>query len=156
VHHEFLHQGQTLNRWYYLEELKHLRENVTTERPQLWRNNSWYLHHDNTPAHASLLIHDFLANTNTTVLPQPPYSPALAPADFFSFFKLKSTLKEQRFQTIKEITENSQMEHAQSRARHTRNVSRSGNGVWSGASMQEGSTLKATRLTQLQACPKNL
>jgi hypothetical protein len=28
VHHEFLHQGQTMNRWYYLEVLKRLRENV--------------------------------------------------------------------------------------------------------------------------------
>jgi hypothetical protein len=34
------------------------------------------------PAHALLLICDFLANTNITVLPQPPYSPDLAPADF--------------------------------------------------------------------------
>jgi transposase len=29
------------------------------------------------------LIRDFLADTNITVLPQPPYSPDLAPADFF-------------------------------------------------------------------------
>jgi hypothetical protein len=41
-----------------------------------------------------------------------------------------------------------------SRKRRTRTVSRSGNSVGSGASMQEGNTLKAIRLTQLQACPK--
>jgi hypothetical protein len=35
VHHEFLRQGQTVNRWYYLEVLKHLRENVRRKRPQL-------------------------------------------------------------------------------------------------------------------------
>jgi hypothetical protein len=40
VHHEFLHQGQTVNRWNYLKVLKHLRENVRRKRPQLWRNNS--------------------------------------------------------------------------------------------------------------------
>jgi hypothetical protein len=62
------------------------------------------------PAHASLLIHDFLANTNITVLPQPPYSPDLALADFFLFPKLKSTLKEWQFQMIQEITEYLQME----------------------------------------------
>jgi hypothetical protein len=28
VHHEFLRQRQTVNRWYYLEVLKRLRENV--------------------------------------------------------------------------------------------------------------------------------
>jgi hypothetical protein len=44
------------------------------------------------------------------VLQQPSYSPELAPADFFLFFKLKYTLKGRRFQTIQEITENSQTE----------------------------------------------
>jgi hypothetical protein len=47
---------------------------------------------------------------NTTVFPQPPYSPDLAPADFFLFPKLKSTSKVQLFQTIQEIVENSLME----------------------------------------------
>jgi transposase len=60
-----------------------------------------------TPAHASLLIRDFLAKLETTVLPQPPYSTDLAPADFFLFQKLKSTLKGQRFQSVEEIKENS-------------------------------------------------
>jgi hypothetical protein len=69
VHHEFLCQKQTGNRWYYLEVPKRLRENVRRKRPQLWRNNSWVLHHDNAPAHALLLIHDFLANMNITMLP---------------------------------------------------------------------------------------
>jgi hypothetical protein len=93
LHHEFSCQGQTVNRWYYLEVLKRLRENVRRKRPQLWKNNYGFLHHDNVPAHALLLIRDFLANTNTTVLPQPPCSPDLPPSDFFLFPKLKSTLK---------------------------------------------------------------
>jgi transposase len=110
VHHEFLCQGQTVNRCYYLEVLKRLSGNVRRRRPHLWRNNSWFLHHDNAPAHASPLNCHFLANTNITVLPQPPYSPDLAPADIFLLPKLKSTLKGWRFQTIQEITENSQAE----------------------------------------------
>jgi hypothetical protein len=85
LHHEFLSQGQTVNRCYYLEVLKCLREYVRRKRPQLWRNNSWFLRHDNEPAHVSLAIRDFLANTNMTVLPLPPYSPDLPPADFFLF-----------------------------------------------------------------------
>jgi transposase len=42
-----------------------------------------------------------------TVVPQPPYSPDLAPADFFLFPKLKSSLKGHRFQTVEKIEENS-------------------------------------------------
>jgi transposase len=75
----------------------------------LLRNNSWFLHRDNAPADASLLIRDFLANSNITVLPQPPYSTDLAPADFFLFPKLKFTLKG-RCHTIQDVTEYSQTE----------------------------------------------
>jgi hypothetical protein len=32
-------------------------------RPLLWRNSSWFLHHGSAPANVSLLIRDFLANT---------------------------------------------------------------------------------------------
>jgi transposase len=38
-------------------------------------------------------------------VPHPPYSPDLAPAEFFLFLKLKTALKGRRFQTIEEIQE---------------------------------------------------
>jgi hypothetical protein len=40
----------------------------------------------------------------------PPYSPDLAPTDFFLFPKLKTTLKGCRFQTIEEIQEKAMRE----------------------------------------------
>jgi len=43
----------------------------------------------------------------TTVVPQPPYSPDLAPVGSFLFPKWKSSLKGRRFQTVEEIEENS-------------------------------------------------
>ena len=94
VHQEFLPQGRTVNKEYYLEVMRRLRETIRKKRPELWKNNSWILHHDNAPAHSSLLVRDFLAETNTTVMPQPPYSPDLAPSDFFLFPKLKKPMKE--------------------------------------------------------------
>ena len=47
-----------------------------------------------------------MAKHQTSIVPHPPYSPDLAPADFFLFPKLKTTLKGRRFQTIEEIQEN--------------------------------------------------
>ena len=73
----------------------------------LWQNNSWKLHHDNAPAHNSLLVREFLAKNNTVVLPQAPYSPDMAPSDFFLFPRLKKTLKGERFDTIDEIKKES-------------------------------------------------
>jgi transposase len=64
------------------------------------------LHHDNAPTHSSFLVRNFLAKNETTVVLQPPYSPDLAPADFFLFPKLKSTLNGRRFDTFDEIQKN--------------------------------------------------
>ena len=77
------------------------------KRSEAWTNNTWMLHHDNAPAHASLLIREFLMKHETTVVPQPPYSPDLTPADFFLVPKLKSALKGRRFLTVEEKEENS-------------------------------------------------
>jgi len=58
-------------------------------------------------ADASLLNHEFLTKQETTTVPQPPYSPDLAPSDLFLFPKWKSSMKGPRFQTVEEIEENS-------------------------------------------------
>ncbi|KYN11406.1 hypothetical protein ALC57_16419 [Trachymyrmex cornetzi] len=50
-----------------------------------------------------ITVSSFLAKNNTVIMPQPPYSPDLAPCDFFLFPKLKRPMKERRFATIEEI-----------------------------------------------------
>lgn len=110
VHSEFLPTGQTVNKQYYLGVMRRLRENIRRKRPELWTNNSWYLHHDNAPAHTAYLIRDFLMNNSTHVVPQAPYSPDLAPCDFFLFPRLKRALRGHRFETIEEIQRASQAE----------------------------------------------
>jgi transposase len=47
----------------------------------------------------------FLAKHKMAVIPHPPYSPDLAPRDFFLFPKMKLKLKGRRFDTIEEIRE---------------------------------------------------
>jgi transposase len=61
------------------------------------------LHHDNAPCHAALNVREFLAKHSILVVPHPPYSPDLAPSDFFLFPRLKSTLKRKLFQDVAEI-----------------------------------------------------
>ena len=94
------------NKQLYQEILVRLRDAVRRKRPELWENQTWMLHHDNVPAHASLLIRSYLAKHQTCVVPHPHYSPDLAPADFFLFPKLKTTLEGCRFKTIEQIQEN--------------------------------------------------
>ncbi|UYV69915.1 hypothetical protein LAZ67_7001175 [Cordylochernes scorpioides] len=50
-------------------------------------------HHDNATSHTAFIITNFLARSNTSVIPHPPYSPDLAPCDFFLFPRLKREMK---------------------------------------------------------------
>ena len=93
VHHEYAPDGKTINREFYLEVLRRLRESVRRKRPEKWQNGDWILHHDNAPAHTSHLVHQSLAKHGTAQLQQPPYSPDLASCDFFLFPRLKKVLK---------------------------------------------------------------
>ena len=71
------------------------------------KNGDWILHHNNAHAHASHFVQQFLAKHGTAQLQQPPYSPDLAPCDFFLFPKLKKVLKGHRFEVTEDIKRNS-------------------------------------------------
>ena len=73
------------------------------KRRELLETRSWLLHHDNVPAHNALEIRELLAKNNIVVLEQLPYSPDLAPCDFFLFTKLKEVTKGTRFQDSEAI-----------------------------------------------------
>lgn len=55
VHSEFLPTGQTVNKEYYLSVMRRLREAIREKKP----DNSWFLHHDNTPSHTALILREF-------------------------------------------------------------------------------------------------
>jgi histone-lysine N-methyltransferase SETMAR len=61
------------------------------------------LHHDNVPAHDVLRVREFLAKNSITTMDHPPYSPDLAPCDFWLFPKLKTALKGQIFTALSDI-----------------------------------------------------
>ena len=102
-------QGQTVNAEFYCTVLRCQRENIWWKRPELWRNGNWVLQHDNAPAHNALKTREFLRGTNTIVAPHPPYSPDLAPRDFFLFPKVKFKLEGRSFDTVEEIQRESQI-----------------------------------------------
>ncbi|XP_067942994.1 protein GVQW3-like [Watersipora subatra] len=106
VHSEFLPHGQTVNQHVYKDILIRLRDSIRRKRRDLWLSGDWYLHHDNAPAHTSLMVRQYLAKNKVTVLNHPPYSPDLAPCDFYLFPKVKLTMKGERFDDIPTIQEN--------------------------------------------------
>jgi hypothetical protein len=103
MHHEFLPQSLTMNQTVYITVLQRLRDAVCRKRPHKWSSGTWLLHHDNAPCHAALSVTKFLVKHSIPVVPHPPYSPDLAPCDFFLVPRLKSTLKRKRYQNVAEI-----------------------------------------------------
>ena len=101
VHKEFVRPGHTVNATFYMEVLKRLKKRVTHAHPEI--AYTWVLHHENAPSHASLLVREFLAKQTVATLPQLPYSPDLAPPDFFLFPRLKSSFKGHHFGTVKNV-----------------------------------------------------
>src|SRR5215469_16928823 len=59
VHHKYAPQGQTINKEYYRDVLRRLRDAVRRKRQDLWSTGNWRLHHDNASAHSSHLIDFF-------------------------------------------------------------------------------------------------
>ena len=45
VHHEFLPQNRTVNKEYYLKDMRRLREANRQKSTELWKNQSWILHY---------------------------------------------------------------------------------------------------------------
>jgi predicted NAD-dependent protein-ADP-ribosyltransferase YbiA (DUF1768 family) len=78
---------------------------VRRRRHELWREQTWLLHHDNATSHTSILTQQCLAKNKMFVI---PHSPHLAPSDFSRFPKMKLKLKGRRFDTIEQIQVESQ------------------------------------------------
>jgi hypothetical protein len=106
VHHEYAPEGQTVNKQYYQEVLCCLCDAVQRKRPDLRESRNWQLDYDNTPAHSSHLIEDFVAKHGIPQVCQAPYSPDMAPCDFWLFPKLKMLPKGPRFESREDIMKN--------------------------------------------------
>ena len=91
--------SRTDNHAFYKDVLERIRKRVQRVRTDI--ADDWVLHHNNAPAHTALSIREFLAKKNIPILPHPPYSPDLAPSDFYRFPKLKS--KGHHFGTMENI-----------------------------------------------------
>ena len=74
---------------YYVEVLREFRKRFRGKWPTLFKSGQWHFHQNNTPVHNSILVTDYLTKMGIKTLPQLPYSPDLAPCDFWLFHKLR-------------------------------------------------------------------
>ena len=100
VHLEFLPPKMTVTSKVYVGILARLREVIRRKRPSLWQSNSYCLLHDNAPGHTAVLTFAAMVETSMKTVSHPPYSPDLAPADFWLFPYLKSQIRGRIFLSV--------------------------------------------------------
>ena len=92
-------KGKSITGKYYKDVvLKKLKKYYQKRSPATGFKHVHFLH-DNAPAHTSAIVTVFLKKEKVTVLPHLPYSPDLAPCDFFLFPKLKAFLAGRKYQS---------------------------------------------------------
>ena len=97
--------GQTVNKEYYDAVLREFRKRFRRKKPALFKSGQWHFHQDKAPVYNSILVTENLTKMGIKTLPQPPYSPNLAPCDFCLFPMLKENLRGCHHETIKEMEE---------------------------------------------------
>ena len=99
-----LPENTTLNSTYYVENCLHkLVQSVTEQRPTVGLRKSLLLH-DNASPHKAKVTATYLVDQGLQVLPHLPYSPDLAPCDFWLFPLLKGKLAGRKFFRIQDLS----------------------------------------------------
>lgn len=99
---DYLEKGKTITGQYYANLLDKFNAELMEKRPHLKKKKVLF-HHDNAPAHSSAVATAKLAELRYELLPHPPYSPDLAPCDYFLFPNMKKWLGGKRFSSNEEI-----------------------------------------------------
>ena len=96
-------KGATVNGSFYVGEvLPKVFENFTKKRERRTMRNVM-LHHDNATSHKTKAVTNYLEEKRIVLLPHPPYSPDLAPCDFFLFPEIKKKLAGRHFDRIENL-----------------------------------------------------
>jgi histone-lysine N-methyltransferase SETMAR len=95
VHLTYLESGKTIDNNSYLNDcLKPLVKRINEQRPTSSTNNMKF-HHDNARPHIHSSVKEYLKSQNFIIMDHPPYSPDLAPSDFWLFNYIKQHLTTQ-------------------------------------------------------------
>ena len=84
--------------WYINHCIPSVLENWRKRRPKTGTRGLFW-HHDNATPHKATATVAALTENNVRILPHPPYSPDLAPCDFFLFPYVKERLRGIHFES---------------------------------------------------------
>lgn len=89
IHIDGCKQGSTIDGQYFLERIiKNVQKWCEKRRPRQGVS-SYVFHMDNAMVHRCNMVKSYMTEQGIRLMEQPPYSPDLAPCDFYLFGKLK-------------------------------------------------------------------
>ena len=88
---DYFQKGKTIKGEYYAKLLRELRHTIKSKRPEKLKKGV-LLYQDSTPALKSLVAMSVVHDCGFELIDHPPYSPDLAPSDYFLFPNLKKHL----------------------------------------------------------------
>ena len=94
---EYLEHGATITGNVYADQIKKLRQEIIEKRRGKLAKKVLF-HQDNAPAHKSAVAMAAIQDAGFEILDHPPYSPDLAPSDFYLFPRLKEHLRGKKFE----------------------------------------------------------
>ncbi|XP_070851358.1 histone-lysine N-methyltransferase SETMAR-like [Drosophila suzukii] len=94
--------GKTINSENYIKLLDRLDRVIKEKRPHMAKKKPLF-HQDNAPCHKSMATMVKLSELRFELLPHPPYSPDMAPSDYWLFSYLKKHLQGKRYRSNEEV-----------------------------------------------------
>ena len=105
---DFKERNTTVNAAYYASLLRKLRDAIRKRQGMLSRGV--HLLHDNAAVHTAAVAKAAVKECGFKEMEHPPYSPDLAPSDYYLFSKLKKDLRGRKFDDEEEV-KTAVMEH---------------------------------------------
>lgn len=104
IYHELLKPSETITGDVYRRQLMRLKRAIEEKRPE-WdnRHDKIILLHDNARPHIAQPVKNYLKRLKWEVLHHPPYSPDIAPSDYYLFRSMQSALSGERFHSFESI-----------------------------------------------------
>ena len=104
IYYELLKPNETITGERHRTPLMRLSRALREKRPQYeQRHEKVILQHDNARPHVDKYVKTYLETLKWEVLHHPPYSPDIAPSDYYLFRSMKHGLVDQQFRSYEDI-----------------------------------------------------
>lgn len=97
IYYELLQRGETITADKYCDQLSRVDAAIRQNRPALINRKGIIFHHDNARPHIAYKTLSKLRELEYEILQHPPYSPDMAPTDFYLFQSLSNSLSGKKF-----------------------------------------------------------